>query len=292
MSSVLRAEVEKNRPTPIDARSMFSGREVVWLWLSVIAALLAVAGSVTALSVESIYARLTPTFLPEAVAQDVVNVAIVSPLWFVVAWLALRGSWRAYLLWLGVLTFTVYNYVIYTFAIPFGPLFLLWVAVLSLSLFALIGGITSIEYNVVQSFFTNRRAVVVVAFFLIITALLFSLLWLSEDVPALLSGRTPQTLIDRALPTNAVHVLDYALFLPTAIITGVFLLKRKPFGHLVAPAFIIFLILTGIPILVTPVIQAARGQEPGWGVVVPIGTLTVLSIALLGWLMSSVRRSL
>jgi len=59
-------------------------------------------------------------------------------------------------------------------------------------------------------------------------------------VPALISGRTPQTLIDRALLTNPVHVLDYAFFLPAAIVTGVFLVKRKPFGYVVAPAFMVF----------------------------------------------------
>jgi hypothetical protein len=292
MTSGLSAEVKTNKgPTP-EVAWMCPAREALWLWLSIIAAVLAVAGSVTALSVKSIYATLTPAFLAEALAQDVVNVTFVSPFWLVLAWLALRGSWRAYLLWLGVLAFTVYNYVIYTFAIPFGPLFLLWVAVLGLCIYALIGGITSIEYNAIQSFFTNRRAVAVVGFFLIITALLFGLLWLSEDVPALMSGRTPQSLIERALPTNPVHVLDYAFFLPAAIMTGVFLVKRKPVGYVVAPAFMVFLILTGMPILVTPVIQAARGHEAGWSVVVPIGTLTVVSIALLTWLMSSIRRSI
>jgi hypothetical protein len=290
MTSRLSAEVKAKRPSPSRGKLDVLRGEAVWLRLSLIAAVLAAVGSVIALSVKSIYVGLTPAFLAEALAQDVVNVAIVSPFWFVLVWLALRGSLRAYLLWLGVLTFTVYNYVIYAFAIPFGPLFLLWVAVLGLCLYALIGAITSFEYNAVQSFFTNRRAVTVVAFFLIITALLFSLLWLSEDVPALISGRTPQDLIERDLRTNPVHVLDFAFFLPAAIISAVFLLKRKPFGYVVAPAFMVFLILTGIPILVTPVIQAGRGQEPGWSVVVPIATLTVLSITLLWWLMSSLRR--
>jgi len=41
----------------------------------------------------------------------------------IAAALALRGSVRSYLVWLGVLTFTIYNYVIYTFSVPFGLLF-------------------------------------------------------------------------------------------------------------------------------------------------------------------------
>ncbi len=261
---------------------------VVWLWLSIIAALLAIAGNIIALSVPGIYARLTPVFFPQAIAQDIASLALVSPAWLIFAAFALRGSLRAYLLWLGVLTFTVYNYVIYTFSVPFGLLFLLWVAVLGLSLYALIGGIAVVNHESVKSSFTNRRVIMLVAWFLLVVAVLFSLLWLSEDVPALLSGNTPQSVIDMALPTNPVHILDLAFFLPAVIITGVLLLKQKSLAYTVAPAFIVFLILTGIPILITPVVQTARGTPAAWGVVAPIGTLTVLLLGLLAWLLSTI----
>jgi len=125
--------------------------------------------------------------------------------------------------------------------------------------------------------------------FLIITAVFFGFLWLSEDVPALLAGRMPQSVTDMALPTNPVHVLDLAFFLPAVIATGVLLLRGKPLAHTVAPSMIVFLVLTGVPILLTPVVQAMRGQAAAWGVVVPIGTLTLALIALLTWLMSSIR---
>ena len=259
------------------------------LRLSVVAAMLAVIGNVIALSVERIYAALTPAFLTEAIAQDVVNLMIVSPLWLVFAVLALRGSMRAYLIWIGVSTFTAYNYVIYTFAIPFGPLFLLWISVLGLSLYALIGAITAIDCKVVQLCFTNRRAVQVAAWFLMITSVLFSLLWLSEDVPALVTGKTPQSLIDLALPTNPVHILDLAFFLPASIVTGALLIKRRAFGFVVAPAFTVFLILVGLPILLTPVIQAVRGQQANWSITVPIGILTLFSAGVLACLVATIQ---
>lgn len=260
----------------------------LWLWLSIIAVLLAIAGNIISLFVPSIYASLTPVFFPQAIAQDIANLALVSPAWLILATLALRGSVRAYLLWLGVLTFTVYNYMIYTFSVPFGPLFLLWVAVLGLSLYALIGGISVVDHKVVASLFESQRATTLVAWFLLITVVLFGFLWLSEDIPALLSGNTPQSVSDMALPTNPVHILDLGFFLPAGIITGIMLLKQKPLAYTLAPAFIVFLILTGIPILITPIVQSARGETAAWGVVAPIGTLTVLLLGLLGWLLSTV----
>src|SRR5689334_3753292 len=121
-----------------------------------------------------------------------------------------------------------------------------------------------------------------------IVAILFALLWLSEDVPALLSGKTPQSVIDMAIPTNPVHILDLGFFLPAVIITSIMLLKQKPLAYTVAPAFIVFLILTGIPILITPIVQSVRGEIAAWGVVVPIGTLTALLLGLLAWLLSTI----
>jgi hypothetical protein len=260
-----------------------------WLWLSIAAALLAIAGSLISLSISRIYAGLTPAFLPQALAQDIANLAIVAPLWLVLAALALRGSLRAYLVWLGVLTFTVYNYVIYTFSVPFGPLFLLWVAVLGMCIYSLIGGVATVDHRAVASSFSSRRAVQVVAWFLILTAVLFYFLWLSEDLPALLSNTRPQSLVDMALPTNPVHILDLAFFLPAVIATGVMLIKGKPLAYTLAPSFLVFLILTGIPILITPVVQSVRGETAVWGVVAPIGTLTVLLLGLLLWLLSTIR---
>src|SRR5512133_1736362 len=84
-----------------------------WLWLSILAVLLAIAGNIIALAVPSIYAKLTPVFFPQAIAQDIASLTIISPAWIILVILALRGSLRAYLLWLGVLSVTVYHYVIY-----------------------------------------------------------------------------------------------------------------------------------------------------------------------------------
>ena len=269
---------------PIPARG-----SATWLWISILAVLLAALGSVIALAVERIYAPLTPAFFPQALAQDTANLALVAPAWLIFAALALRGSLRAYLLWLGVLVFTVYNYVIYTFSVPFGPLFPLWVAVFGLSIYSLIGGIAAADHRAVQASYTGGRATKVIAWALIVTAILFAFLWLSEDVPALLSGSTPQSLIDMAIPTNPVHILDLAFFLPGAFAVGVLLLKRRPLAYTLAPALVVFVILTGIPILITPFIQSARGMPAGWAVVPPIGVLTVIQLGLLAWLVSTIR---
>jgi hypothetical protein len=66
------------------------------LWFSIAAALLAVAGNLIALAVPRIYAGLTPTLLPVALAQDIANLGVAAPALPLLAALALRGSLRAY----------------------------------------------------------------------------------------------------------------------------------------------------------------------------------------------------
>jgi hypothetical protein len=260
----------------------------VALWLSLAALLFSIIGNWVALTIPAIYAALAPAFHPQAVAQDVSNLSVIAPLWLLLVVLALRGSQRAYLLWMGVLAFTVYNYVIYTFSVPFGPLFLLWVIVLGLALWSLLVAVWGTDHQQVRSWFTKSPPVKVTAWTLIVVGFFFAFLWLSEDIPALLAGRTPQSLIDIDLPTNPVHILDLSFFLPAAFVTGIALLRRSASGYTFAPGLLVFLILTGIPIIFTPVLQHARGEPAAWGVVYPIGTLTLLLLALLIWLASTI----
>jgi hypothetical protein len=57
-----------------------------------------------------------------------------------------------------------------------------------------------------------------------VVAALFLLLWLSEILPDLLAGAPSRSAGDRNVPTNPVHVLDLAFFLPAVITTGPMLL--------------------------------------------------------------------
>ena len=251
-----------------------------WLRLSIATAALAAIGSIVALlDIDRFYGAETDAFIPQAIAQDAVNLAIVAPLMVVFAWQALRGSLASYLVWLGFVMFTVYNYMIYAFSIQFGPLFLLWVAVLGASLFALIGGAVSLDAQAVANALDFRKERVA-AGFLLLAALLFGVVWLSDIVPALIDGTAPVASTDVNLPTNPVHVLDLAFFLPAAAIVGGSLWQRRPLGYAAAPAMLVFMALTGLPIMATVFVADVRGSEADWGLLAPIGVITVVSVVL------------
>ncbi len=251
-----------------------------WLLLSLALAALGAVGSVVGLlAVDRIYGQETEAFIDQAVAQDLVNLFVVAPGIAVLAVVALRGSLAAYLAWLGFLTFTVYNYVIYVFSIQFGPLFLVWVAVFGAAVYALTGGLLSLDLEGVRAAFGDNRERLA-AGFLVFAAALFGLLWLSDIVPALLDGTAPQSVTDVNLPTSPVHVLDLAVFLPAVAAVGVSLWRRHALGYVGAPVMLLFLGLTGLPILATVFVANARGNEPAWALLAPIGVITALSVFL------------
>ena len=91
------------------------------------------------------------------------------------------------------------------------------------------------------------------------------------------------------LPTNPVHVLDYAFFVPTAVIAGIRLLRGRASAYLIAPAFLVFVVLTCVPILITPFVQTARGEAAAWALVIPIGVLAAAALGMLVQLLRTVR---
>jgi hypothetical protein len=260
--------------------------------LSVATAVLAAAGSVVALLGQGhIYGRETPDLHNAAIAQDLVNLFLVAPLMLFLAVRASRGSRRSWLCLIDFLAFTAYNYAIYTFSIQFGPLFLLWVAMLGLSVFAAARSLTGLM-SPDSGAPVASPAVRLPAWFLIALAVFFALLWLSEIVPDLLAGRPSTSAATYDVPTNPVHVLDLALFIPAVCASGLLLLRRHRIGYASAPGSLIFLGLTCLPILVIPFVAQARGDAPGWMILVPISIIATATLVVLWRLLHAMRPAL
>ena len=263
----------------------------LWAGLSIAAAVIGGVGSIVGLlNPHAIYGEETAVLADQAAAQDLTNLLLVSPLLVVLGLQAAHGSVRAYLCWLGCLAFTTYNYAIYAFTIHFGPLFLPWVAVLGLSTHALLGGAAALDTAAAKNWFAGR-ALALTGWLLVVLATFFALVWLSEIVPDLVAGNPSSSALEYHVPTNPVHVLDLAIYLPAVFATGFLLLRRHPAGYASAPGALVFLVLTCIPIVMTPWIADARSHAAGWAVMLPIGILLVATTSLLVWTLRSVDRA-
>jgi hypothetical protein len=249
------------------------------LWLSVLDALLVLLASASGILLKSVYARETPSWAIQGIGQDIVNI-VAAVVLFIAAYFVNKESAKAVLVWSGVLLYLIYAYVIYAFDVHFNSLFLVYVAILGLSFYALVVSVIHLHLDSLQAYFSANTIARVVSIFLLLLGIVFYLLWLSEDIPALLAGNIPQSVTQANLPTNPVHVLDLGLYLPAIIITALLLWRRKLLGYLLAGPFLVFSILTGAAILAIFLVTSSKGMPTSIGVEVVFAAIILISLVL------------
>lgn len=260
----------------------------IWLWLTLpIAVLLALASGV-GLFTAGLY-RDAPGLVAQAIGQDVVTLIVALPALVISAFLTGRGSQRARLIWLGVLVYVVYTYASYAFGIRFNPLFLVYVALLGISTYALIGGFLTTDSAGIKAAFGEHAPVRAVSIFLMAVVALFYLVWLSEALPASLEGTVPQSVQEDGTPTNVIHVLDMGLLLPALILAALSLWRRQPMGYTVAPALLANLVFLPLAILSMSFFQARGGEVTPIPMLALFGGLFAVSIGMLIWDLNALR---
>ena len=189
-----------------------------------------------------IYQNMSAEVAVQGIAHDYVTLFAGIPLLIIALFWTQKGSYRGRYLLAGVLGFFFITYLFYMLMETYNPLFLAYVVLTSLSFFALFLTLNSIELKGIDNLFREKAPVKFIGGYLILQAGLIALFWLSIVIPPLLDG----TIIPRQVEhytTLVVQGLDLSLLLPIAIVTGVLLLKKRPFGYLIAPVFMIFLAL-------------------------------------------------
>jgi hypothetical protein len=249
------------------------------LWLAVLAATLVLVASVAGLVLKSTYARETPTYALQGMGQDSANILAALTL-LVMSYLAVSGWLKAYLIWAGALLALIYSYAIYAFAVHFNGLILVYVAILGLSFYALVVSLIRLPRDRPLPAFASSAITRTISGFLLLVALFFAMQWLSEDIPALLSGSVPTSVKESGLLTNPVHVLDLSFVLPAMIVTSILLWRRHPLGTLFAVPLLVFSFFTVLGILAIFVVTSLHGTAVMVGVELVFGALALVCLVL------------
>ena len=166
--------------------------------------------------------------------SDLVTLVVFVPALAIVLFHAHRGSLRAQVIWLGLVSWVLYAYVVYAFGINFTPLFLVHVAIVSLAVFTLAIVIRRTDIAALGSQFATSMPRRIVAIYLWIVAAMFSFLWLADAIPASLGNRTPERLAALQSTSNPVEINDLAIIMPLLIVAGFWTWRRRPGGYLLA----------------------------------------------------------
>jgi hypothetical protein len=249
--------------------------------LSVLVLLLATAAAATGLAAPGVY-RDAATVIPQALGQDAVTLFVVVPLLAIATVATRRGSLRGRLLWLGALGYMTYAYGTYALWAHWNPLFLVYVALFGLSLYAVALGLVRTDPVELRAAFVTRPSARPIAWFLGLTAVLVSALWLTEEVMALVRGVVPPTIVQMESDTNVVHVFDLGVVMPAFAITAVLLWRDRPWGYVLAGVLLVKAATIGLAVLAMTWFMGRAGFAVSVPMAVFFFALTASAVAY-GW---------
>jgi hypothetical protein len=261
-----------------------------FLRLATVAIPLLAFAAVAGVGWDELYHRDPPSIAAQAIGQDWVTIVLAVPLLIAGVITARRMSVIGHVVALGVLAYAAYGYLLYSFGSRHNELFLVYVAILGVSIWGLVAGFVAIS---------RRRTTVVrpqlawrsIGAFFVAASVLFALIWLSEIVPALIRGQTPATVEKWGTPTNGVHVIDLAILLPILAWTGTRLWRRDGSVVIVAGVLLFKIATLGIAILAMGASEVLRGGAVDVGLVSVFVLLTATALTAAGHYLWAIRRA-
>lgn len=188
---------------------------------------------------------------------DAVTLFVGIPLLLVGYFYNRRGSLRGSIFLIGVLLYFLYIGVTYTFSAIFNSLFLVYTALFSASLFATIIVLATFDSQSLAAKVTPNMPNRGIAIFMFVAGIGTLFLWLSELIGPLMTGQAPANL--GPYTTMFTHGFDSAVITPATVVTGIFLLKRKPLGYLLAAPLLILCAIVGLTVIAQTISQSLVG---------------------------------
>jgi hypothetical protein len=173
---------------------------------------------------------------------DLIALIIIAPLLAVTLLPALRRSVRAQLLWTGGLAYAVYHSAMYVFGAKFNDIFLVHVAVFSLSVFAFGLAIANLDVPGIARRFSDRTPARSIAAILLLLSATLALFWMVPSIRFAITGEIPMESSELIVPTATTHlgwVLDLSLLVPAYALAGILLWRRAPWGYVLATVVLI-----------------------------------------------------
>ncbi len=244
--------------------------------MSLVIAILMAAASVAGLLNRTVVYP-TEELLRAFVSSDAVSMFIGLPILLGSMWLARCGKLIGLLCWPGALLFVVYNYTSYVFAMPLTVAFTLHLALVTTSVYTLIGLVASIDGKAVQQRLAGAVPERLAGGVLAGLGLLF-VLWVIGAIVNALTNQTPIADTELALYTSD------SLIAPAWIIGGVLLWRRRELGYAAGLGLLLqgSMLFVGVIIvlLLQPLLTAAPFSLVGVVAVSVMGLVCFIPFAL------------
>lgn len=238
---------------------------------------------------EGLYKYESLNLGPQARGQDVVTLFLWIPLLLISLRFALKHSLKGKLMLTGTIGYFLYTYMMYT-AIQFNEMFIVYIALMACSLFAFILSFMALEVPEQKTAFGGRIPVMILAIFQVFSAFGLAFRWLSDLLPALLTGSVPEQL--QHYSSIPVYSMDLGLAVPAFILAAVLILKRTTWGYVLTAVLLVKAVTMWTALIAMTVAAAMQGVEMGAGDIVMAPVFNVISIVLLVLVLKNIQEPL
>lgn len=191
---------------------------------------------------KGVYENMSADVAIQGIAQDYITLFIAIPLLIFALFWTKTNTLKSKLFLAGILNYFLLTYLFYLNMAMYNKLFLVYIVLLSTSFFAFILTVLNIDISSISQHFSPKTPIKFIGFFLIVLSSIIGLLWLSVIIPPLTDGSIVPKSVEH-YTTLTVQGFDLSIFLPITFISGLLLIKKKPFGYLMSCITLILLSL-------------------------------------------------
>jgi hypothetical protein len=202
-------------------------------------------GEVVTINARGLYYWDTVSSAAQMQANDLVTLLLGVPLLLVALRLTLAGSLRGRLLLTGTLGFVLYTYITMCFGAAYNRLFLVYVALFGLSLWAFVLSMQGIDLASLPDHFSPKLPRRGIAGLLWAVGAFLLLAWLGR-IAATWSGAEPAALEN--VTSLFIQAMDLAVIVPLCFVSGRLLLRGSAWGYLLASVALFKFLTLGLAV--------------------------------------------
>ena len=214
-------------------------------------------GEIVMIRGHGLYRYDTVNSSAQEVGTDIVTLLIGIPLLITGFLLSHKGSMRGQLLLAGALGYFLYTYGAMCFLTAFNPLFLVYVALFSFSLFGFILSLKNLDVDEVARRISDGFPRRTVAAYFIIVAVFLTLAWLGLVASPSLTWAPPPGL--ESAITLVIQALDLGVIVPTSIITASLLIRKQAWGYALSSVLLLKILTMGAALIAMIIGQILAG---------------------------------
>ena len=257
-------KTEKNSSNELDAKKR------KWLLIFPVIILLVITASASGWFIDNFYQNDSSLMSINTRFYDLVLLAMIVPLSVIMFILAYRGRLWAKVFLLGIIVYLAFSYGFYAFACYQNNLFLIYITLISLSVFCIFRGYTDVAQKItIEEKQILMRIISAALLFIAISGYTF---WLNDVIDFIIKGESSKYLKEMNIPANIAQVLDMAFILPLTIGGAINLWKYHSNGLAISAMMLVFYILIGITVITMEFgLYGTTGMEMDIGKVIGFG---------------------